>query len=186
MKQLKVVLFTAAIVLLAASCAAKLPQADVDTANAAFTEATSAQADVYAPDSFKAASDANAALTANLEAKDYGKTKDLAKALLDASTKAKTDTDTAVTAIKTDVATLSADITALVPVVQDELAAAEKAGKKAKVDVKSIKATVDAVAAVLTDAQASTNFADAKAKLSATKDGLTAAQTTLEAAGFKK
>ena len=90
MKQLKVVLFAAAVAALAVSCA-KLPQADVDAANAAFTAATQAQAEVYAPESFKAASDANAALTANLTAKDYGKTKALAAALLDASNKAKTD-----------------------------------------------------------------------------------------------
>ena len=186
MKQLKVVLFSVAVVLLAASCAAKLPQADVDAANAAFAAASTAKADVYAPDSFKAASDANDALTANLNAKQYGKTTVLAKALLDASAKATADTTTAIEAVKGEVATLVTDVIALLPVVQGELASAVKAGKKAKLDVKPIKATVDAVAQTLTDAQASTDFADAKAKLTATKDSLTVAQTTLEAAGFKK
>jgi predicted nucleic acid-binding Zn-ribbon protein len=186
MKQLKVVLFSVAVVLLAASCAAKRPQADVDAANAAFAAAATVKADVYAADSFKAASDANDALTANLNAKEYGKTAALAKTLLDASNKASADANTAIEAVKGEVATLTTDVNALLPVVQEELASAVKAGKKAKVDVKSIKATVDAVAQTLTDAQASTDYADAKAKLSATKDGLTAAQTALEAAGFKK
>lgn len=186
MKQLKVVLLSVAVVLLAASCAAKLPQADVDAANAAFAAATTAKADVYAPDSFKSASDANDALTANLTAKEFSKTTVLAKALLDASTRATADADTAIEAVKGEIATLVTDVNALLPVVQGELASAVKAGKKAKIDVASIKATVDAVAQTVTDAQSSTDFADAKAKLAATKDSLTAAQATLEAAGFKK
>src|SRR5512145_1120347 len=113
MKQLKVVMLVSSIVLLAVSCAAKLPQADVDAANAAFAEASSALASVYAPESFAAASAANDALVADLATKSYGKTKDLAKALLDASAKAKADTDAAIEAVKADIATLSADLTAL-------------------------------------------------------------------------
>jgi hypothetical protein len=186
MKQLKVVLAIAALTVLVASCAAKLPQADVDAATAALADATTAQADIYAPESFTAASDANAALTANLEAKEYGKTKNLAKALLDASTKAKADAETALEAAKADVTTLTTDVTALLPTVQDELALAKKAGKKATVDVASIKTALDTVAQTLTETAAPTNFADAKAKLAAAKDSLTAAQTTLETAGYKK
>ncbi len=186
MKQLKVVLALAALTVLVASCAAKLPQADVDAANAAFAAATTAQADIYAPESFTAASDANAALTANLDAKEYGKTRDLAKALLDASTKAQADAETALEAAKADVTALTADVNTLLPTVQDELALAKKAGKKAKVDVASIQAALDIVAQTITETAAPANFADAKAKLAAAKDSLTAAQTTLETAGFQK
>ncbi len=186
MKQLKVFLPLVAVALVLASCGAKLPQADVDAANAAFNDAKTAQADVYAPDSFKAASDANTALQANLNAKDYGKTKDLAKALLDASTKAKTDAAAAMETTKADVAKLVADINTLLPVVQTELAKAEKAGKKAKIDVKPIKDGLASGTQVFVDAQNSTNYADAKAKLQALKDSLTQAQQGLEAAGFKK
>jgi len=185
MKYLKVVLPVAVLALLVASCGAKLPQADVDAATAAFNDAKNAQADLYAPDSFKAASDANDALQANLTAKEYGKTKDLAKAVVDASTKAKDDVAAGIEAAKADVAQLTSDINTLLPVVQKDLAKAVKAGKKATVDVTPIKATVDSVAQTLTDAQANANYADAKAKLAALKDSLTSAQTTLEGAGYK-
>jgi len=186
MKHLKVLLPLVAVALVLASCAAKLPQADVDAATQAFNDAKAAQADVYAPDSFKAASNANDALKANLNAKDYGKTKDLAKALLDASNKAKADAAAAIETAKADVATLVADINNLLPVVQAELAKAEKAGKKAKIDVKPIKDGLASGAQVFDDAKKSTNYADAKAKLQALKDSLTKAQQDLEAAGFKK
>lgn len=185
MKYLKVAFPIVALVLLLAACGAKLPQADVDAATAAFGDAKTAQADVYAPDSFKAASDANDALQANLTAKDYGKTKDLAKAVVDASTKAKNDVAAAIEAAKADVAQLISDVNTLLPVVQKDLAMAIKAGKKAKIDVTPIKNTVASVAQTLTDAQANTNYADAKSKLSALKDGLTGAQTALEGAGYK-
>ena len=84
-----------------------------------------------------------------------------------------------------DVATLTTDVTALLPIVQNELAAATKAGKKANVDVVALKASADTAAQTLTETKDSTNFADAKAKLTAAKTGLTDAQTALEAAGFK-
>jgi hypothetical protein len=77
-------------------------------------------------------------------------------------------------------------VNTLLPTVQDELALAKKAGKKAKVDVASIQAALDIVAQTITETAAPANFADAKAKLAAAKDSLTAAQTTLETAGFKK
>jgi hypothetical protein len=185
MRYLKAVLPVAVLALLVASCAAKLPQADVDAATAAFTDAKTAQADVYAADSWKAASDANDALQANLTAKDYGKTKDLAKALLDASTKAKSDVAAGMEAAKADVAQLTTDVTALVPVVQKDLSLAVKAGKKAKVDVKTLKETVAAAPKALADAQAQTDVAAQKTALTALKTSLTDAQTALETAGYK-
>ena len=104
MRYLKVLLPVLALALVFASCAAKLPQADVDAANAAFAEAKTAQADVLAADSFKAASDANDALQANLSAKDYGKTKALAAALSAVAVKAKADAVAGLEAAKADVA----------------------------------------------------------------------------------
>ena len=122
MKSLRFVLPVLAAALVLASCAAKLPQADVDAANAAFAEATTAQAAALAADSFKVASDANDALQANLNAKDYGKTKALAKALLDASTKAKTDAATGLEAAKAEITQLGTDIAAEIPAIQKNLA----------------------------------------------------------------
>src|SRR5512133_1405801 len=106
MKSLRLVLPVVAMALVLASCAAKLPQAEVDAANAAFAEAKTAQADVLAVESFKLASDSNDALQANLNAKDYGKTKKLAMALLDASAKAKTDAIAGLEAAKVEIVQL--------------------------------------------------------------------------------
>jgi hypothetical protein len=185
MRYLKVVLPVALIAASLVACSPKLPQADVDAANAAFNDAKTAQADVFAADSWKAASDANDALQANLTAKDYGKTKALAKTLLDDSTKAKADAATGLEAAKANVTQLGTDISALLPTVQKELSLAVKAGKKAKVDVKTLKATIDAAPQALTDAQANTDVAAAQSALTTIKTSLTDAQGVLEAAGYK-
>lgn len=110
----------------------------------------------------------------------------MAKALLDASAKAKADAAAAIETAKADVAKLVADINTLIPIVQNELTKAEKAGKKAKLDVKPIKDGLASGTQVFADAQNSTNYADAKAKLQTLKDSLTQAQQGLEAAGYKK
>lgn len=185
MKFLKVLLPVVAVALIAVSCAAKLPQADVDAATAAFNDAKTAKADVYAPDSWKSASDANDQLQNNLTAKDYGKTKALAKALLDASTKAKADAATGLDAAKGEVTQLVADVNGLIPVVQKELSLAVKAGKKAKVDVKSIKDGLKAAPKALAAAQAQAEVGDQRTALNELKTSLAGFQTTLETAGFK-
>jgi hypothetical protein len=88
-------------------------------------------------------------------------------------------------AAKADVAQLTTDVTALVPVVQKDLSLAVKAGKKAKVDVKTLKETVAAAPKALADAQAQTDVAAQKTALTALKTSLTDAQTALETAGYK-
>jgi hypothetical protein len=183
MKYLRFALPVVALALVFASCAAKLPQADVDAANAAFADAKTAQADALAPDSFKAASDANDALQANLNAKDYGKTKALAKALLDASTKAKTDAAAGLDAAKANVTQLGTDIAAEIPAIQKNYNKA--AAKKAKIDLKSIKTGLAAAPKALTDAQAQTDVVASQKALKALKDTLDGYKATLESAGFK-
>ncbi len=175
-------------VALLAACAPSIPQKDVDAAVAAFAEAKSAQADVFAPESFKAASDANAVLQANLDAKDYGKTAVLAQAVVAASAKAKTDAAAGAETAKADVAKLATDVPVLAALVKKELAAAVKAGKKAKVDVAKVQSEYAAASKILGDAQAAVqaaNIADAKTKLTGAQAAFAAVQQTLEAAGFK-
>ncbi len=177
-----------ALAFIAVACAPSIPQKDVDAANAAFADAKTAQADVFAADSFKAASDADAALQANLDAKDYGKTAALAKAVVDASTKAKADAAAGVETAKADVAKLATDVPALAAVVKKELDKAVKAGKKAKVDAAKAQADYAAANQVLTDGEAAVkaaNIGDAKTKLSGAQASFAALQQTLEAAGFK-
>jgi hypothetical protein len=186
MKFLKVLLPVVALAVLLASCAAKLPQADVDAATAAFADAKAAQAEILAADSYKAASDANDALQANLTAKEYGKTKNLAKALLDASAKAKTDAAAGLEAAKTAVAQLGTDIAAEIASVQKIYAKAVAAGKKAKIDLKPIKAGLAAAPQTLGAAQALTDPVAAKTQLEALKASLDGYKASLEAAGFKE
>jgi hypothetical protein len=182
MKYLRFALPVVALALVFASCAAKLPQADVDAANAAFADAKTAQADVLAADSYKAASDANDALQANLNAKDYGKTKNLAKALLDASTKAKTDAATGLEAAKAEITQLGTDLPAEVTSLK---ALVKKAvAKKAKVDTKSINAGLAAAPKALADAQALTDVVASDTALKALKASLDGYKSALEAAGI--
>jgi hypothetical protein len=175
MRYLKVLLPLIALSLVFASCAAKLPKAEVDAANAAFAEAKTAQADVLAADSFTAASAANDALQANLNAKNYGKTKELAAALSAASAKAKADAAAGLETAKADVAQLGTDIAAEIPVLKKLYAKAvrETAAKKAKIDLKAVKAGLAAAPKSLADAQA----------LTASLDGF---KTSFEAAGIKE
>ncbi len=183
MKYLRLALPVLALSLVFASCAAKLPQADVDAANAAFAEAKTAQAEVLAADAFTAANAANDALQANLNAKDYGKTKALAKALLDASGKAKAAATAGLETAKATVAQLVTDIGAEIPAIQKNYSKA--VAKKAKVDLKSIKAGLAAAPKALADAQALTDVVASQTALQALKGTLDGYKAALEAAGFK-
>jgi hypothetical protein len=186
LKSISVLIAVAAFVF---ACAAPLPQKDVDAATAAFNDAKTAQADVYAPDSWKAANAANDAVKADLTAKKYDKTKEKAKTLLDAATKAKADAATGKAAAQKNATQLVSDIAALDPIVKAEIAKAVAAGKKTKLDVKAIQTSYNDGVKAFADAQTAVgagNFADANAKLPAIKDGLLALQKDLEAAGFKK
>ena len=84
----------------AAGCGAP-PTTDVDAARASVDKATAGGASQYAPESLKAAQDAQAALDAELKAQDekwvksYDKTKELAAAAKTAGDKAATDAATA-------------------------------------------------------------------------------------------
>lgn len=184
MRYLKVLLPVLALSVLFASCAAKLPQAEVDAANTAFAAASSAQADLLAPASFEAARAANDALQANLNAKDFGKTKALAKALADASAKATADAAIGLEAAKAEVVQLSADIGTEIAAVQKVYAKAF--AKKAKVDLKAIKAGLSAGPKSLADAQALADVVASKTQLRTLKATFDGYKAALEAAGFKE
>jgi hypothetical protein len=183
MKCLRILLPLLAFALVLSSCAAKLPKAEVDAANAAFAEAQTAQADVLAHDSFAAAVAANEALQANLNAKEYGKSKSLAKALLDASNKAKADAVAGLESAKANVGQLGTDIAAEAASIEKNLKAA--VAKKAKVDVKAIKAALAAEPKALADAQALTDVVASQKALQDLKASLDGYKAALEAAGFK-
>jgi len=185
------------VALLLFSCAPKLAQKDLDTANAAFADAQNAKADVYAPDAFKAAQDAKAALDAELAAQDaktsgksYKQANDLIKALADASTKAKEAAVTGMDQAKNDVAQLITDTDTQYAAVQALAAAATKDAKKAakaKLNVKDVNAKVAAAGQAITTAKAANDaqdYAGAKDQLTAVKANLDELQTALQNAGF--
>jgi len=196
MKYLKVVAFVL-VAALVVSCAAKIPQKEIDAANAAYADAQTAKADVYAPTEFQAATDAKTALDTELAAqealqsgKSYKQTTTLTKALLDAATAAKTAAGTNFETVKGEVATLLTDVqTAYAPVQAESAAASKDARKaaKAKRNAKAIAAQVLAENQAIADAQAANDaqdYAGAKDKLTVLKDEIAQVQASLEAAGF--
>lgn len=196
MKYLKVVAFVL-VAALVVSCAAKIPQKEIDAANAVYTDAQTAKADVYAPTEFQAATDAKTALDTELAAqealqsgKSYKQTTTLTKALLDAATAAKTAAGTNFETVKGEVATLLTDVQAAYATVQAESAAASKDARKAakaKLNAKAIAAQVLAENQAIVDAQAANDaqdYAGAKDKLTVLKDEIAQVQASLEAAGF--
>jgi len=196
MKYLKVVSL-ALVALLVVSCAAKLPQKEIDAANAIMSEAEAAKADVYAPTEYQAAVDAKSALDAEVAAqdakesgKDYKQTKELVKAFSDAATAAKNAATTNVETVKGEVATLLTDVQTAFTTVKSESEAAAGQAKKAKkagLDVAAITAQVANEEKAISDASAandSGDYATAKTSLTALKDEITTLQASLEAAGF--
>jgi hypothetical protein len=185
MKRLRILFSLLVVALLLASCAAKLPKAEVDSANAAFAEAQTVQADILAADSFAAAVSANEALQANLNAKEYGKSKALAKALLEASKKASAEALAGLEAAKVGVAQLGTDIAAEIAFLQKGYKAA--VAKKAKnVNLQSAKKAIDAAPKALADAQSLSDVVASKAALDSLKVALDSIKTAFEAAGIKE
>jgi hypothetical protein len=185
MKRLRIVLPLLVVALLFMSCAAKLPKAEVDAANAAFAEAQTVQADLLAGDSFAAAVAANEALQANLNAKEYGKSKALAKALLDASKKASADALAGLESAKAAVAQLGTDLGAEIAFLQKGYKAA--VAKKLKtINLQSAKKAIDGAPKALADAQVLSDVVASKAALDSLKGGLDAIKAAFEAAGIKE
>lgn len=196
MKYLKVV----ALVLVAAlvvSCAAKIPQKELDAANAMMAEAQNAKADVYAPAEYQAAADAKTALDTELavqealqSGKNYKQTKELTKTLLDTATKAKDAAVANIETVKSEAATLVTDVQTAFATVKSESEAAAKDARKAKkagIDVKAVTAQVAAEETAIATAVAANDaqdYAAAKDQLTTLKDEIAQLQASLEAAGF--
>jgi hypothetical protein len=194
MKSFKIVAALALVALMFA-CAPALPQKDIDAATAAFTDAQTSKAEVYAVDSFKAAQDAQTALQAELDAqnaktsgKSYKALPALAKTLLEASKKAAADAVTGLESAKSEVATLLTDVDASLNFATADLELAKKAGKKAKVNVATTAATLAAARTEYDAAKAANDagdFATAKTSLTTLKDSVAAVDAALDAAGYK-
>ena len=190
MKYLKVV----ALVLVAAlvvSCAAKLPQKELDAANAMMAEAQNAKADVYAPAEYQAAADAKTALDTELavqealqSGKNYKQTKELTKTLLDTATKAKDAAVANIETVKSEAATLVTDVQTAFATVKSESEAAAKDARKAKKAGTAQVAAEEAAIATAVAANDAQDYAAAKDQLTTLKDEIAQLQASLEAAGF--
>ena len=196
MKYLKVVSLVL-VALLVASCAAQLPQKDIDAANAIMSEAEAAKADVYAPTEYQAAVDAKAAMEAELAAqnakqsgKDYKQLTELVKAYSQAATAAKNAATANAEAAKNDVATLLTDVQNAFNTVKAEAEAAAgdaKKAKKAKLDLNAINAQIaneEQAIAAASSANDSGDYATVKTILSRLKDESGGLQSARGAAGF--
>jgi len=160
----------------AAGCA-QVPQADIDAAKAAVEQATAAGAADYAPDSFRAAQDAQTALEAELAAqadkfsvtRSYAKATELAAALKTAGEKAAADAATGREAARNEATTLIADAKASLEKAEQMLAKAPK-GKGTAQDLAALKADLSGAAMSITEAEtafATEAFIDAKTKAEA-------------------
>lgn len=180
-------LFVAIVGLMAC---AKPPQAEIDAVNAALDEAKNAEAEIYAPDSLKAAQDAISAMQAELDVQNgkfalfrsYEKAKELANAAKDAAVKAKDDAAANKEQVKSEAETLMNEVQTALTEANDLMKKAPK-GKGSQADLAALQADLDTVQPMIDEAKASfdggkfmdakTKLEEAKAKVSSVKDAIT-------------
>jgi hypothetical protein len=178
MKYVKIAVLMIAVLGLLAC--AKPPQADIDAAKASLETAKTAEADIYAPESLKAAEDAISAVQTEVDAqaakfalfRSYEKTKELVAAAKTAADKAKTDADTKKAEVKNEATQLIEAAKAELAAAQDLMKKAPK-GKGSKADIEALQGDLNTVQPMIDDAQASFNagkFMDAKNKAMSAKD----------------
>lgn len=193
-KRVMLVLAVLAMVMIV-GCA-KPPEAEIQKTNAAFEEARTAEAEIYAPDAFKIAMDTlNAANAAKMEAdgkfalfRSYTKAKELylrAEALAgEAMTKAQEEKER----VKAEVTQMLVDVKAVIDSAQVAFKKAPR-GKGSKADLAMIQTDLDAVATAYAGAEADFNngaYAAAKAKLENTVQKARAIIAEIAAASSKK
>lgn len=167
------------LALIALVACAKPPQQQIDAAKAAVAAAKAAQADVYAADSLKAASDKEAALDAELATqqskffKSYTLATQMTTELQTLADKAKADAVSGKEKAKADAdAAIAAGDTA-VNTAREDLKKAPK-GKGSTADVAAMTGDVDTAAKAIADAKADVTaekYTDAKTKAEGAKAG---------------
>ena len=176
------------LLLLLSSCGPAIPQKDLDAAFEAFSDAKAAQADVFAPDEYRIAAEANAVMLARLNSHQYEAIPGLAKAVVEAAKAAQAAVPSGVEAVRTDVERLAAEVPVLAVLVRAEYEKARQAGTKTKLNVQQLGADLTAVEQSFAEAQVavtSGNIGDAKVKLASVQNSFSLLQKILEAAGFK-
>jgi hypothetical protein len=165
------------LAMIALVACAKPPQQQIDAAKAALDAAKQAQADVYAPDSLKAAQDKAAALDAELAAqqskffKSYKVATQLTTELQQLADKAKADAVAGKEKAKADAEAAITAADASVTAAKEALSKAPR-GKGSKADLAAMQGDVDAAAKSIEDAKAdmtAEKYLDAKTKADGAK-----------------
>ncbi len=158
MKKVIYSVFTAVLMVVVMTSCGKLPQAQIDEANAAIEAAKAAQADVYLPADFAALQDSMKAINAYIEGqksklfKKYGPAVEDLKAVV---TLAKSVQENAVAKkeeVKKEVENLMAEVKGLVEET-DKLFAKAPKGKEGKAALEQMKAEMATVSTAVTEAQ---------------------------------
>lgn len=175
----KVLMGFAAIIMVALmSACGKLPQAQIDEANAAIEAAKAAEAEVYLPADFAALQDSMRAVNAYIEAqksklfKKYGPAVEDLKAVVTLANTVKENATARKEEVKREVETLMTDIKAVIEETNKLFPRAPK-GKEGKAALEQMKAEMETVNAAVTEAQSkydSGAYMDALNKVKAARE----------------
>jgi hypothetical protein len=135
----------------------KLPQAEIDAANAAIAEAEAAGADVYAALSFVALQDSMKAVMLNIEAvgskfiKNYTKSVDQLAGVTQFAQEVKQEAETRIEELKTEIQETIAEVTTLIKTNRQLILEAPK-GKEGTSALTAIKGELDAIETTINEA----------------------------------
>jgi hypothetical protein len=166
----------------------KLPQAELDAANAAVETAKAAQAETYVPEEFTALQDSLRVANEGIEAqksklfKKYAKPKAQLIVVAQLAATVKTNAEAKKEQVKAEVAQLLTDVNALITEDKALLAKAPK-GKEGKAALEAIKNDIATIEASITDVNnlvTSGDFMAADYKIKAAKEKATEINTELK------
>jgi hypothetical protein len=185
----KVLMGLAAIAMVAVlSSCGKVPQAEIDAANAAIAAAQTAEANVYVPTEFAAVQDSMNAINAAVEAqksklfKKFGPVKEKLTATLALANKVAADAATRKEEVKAEVTNLMASIKTVLDENKTLITKAPR-GKEGAAVLEQMKSDMTAIDAQVADAQASFDkgtYMDALNKIKAANDKATSINTELK------
>jgi hypothetical protein len=188
-KNFFLILATVSIALVMSSCG-KIPQAEIDAANAAVADAKAGQAETYVPEEFTALQDSLRIALENVEAqksklfKKYSIPKQQLIGVAALAVTVKQNTETKKAAVQAEITTTLTEIATLQEENKKLLTKAPR-GKEGAAALEAIKADITAIETSVTEANAmvaSGDFMNALYKVKAAKDKATGINTELTSA----
>jgi hypothetical protein len=186
-KKILLGLATVGFALVLTSCE-KIPQPEIEAANAGIEQAKAAQAETYVPEEYTALQDSLRVALENVEAqksklfKKYTKAKAQLIAVSTQAATVKTDAEAKKEAVKAEVAQLLTDVNALITEDKALLGKAPR-GKEGKAALEAIKndiATIEASITEVNNLVTSGDFMAADYKIKASKEKATEINTELK------